>query len=92
MPNNGKGAAMLGKKPFCINEMDIVHSRKVGEQKWDIRKEMEKRERFIEMDGKEVDRKNDVERKGIFFLFLKTTGEKGEAAESKLRIDTLSST
>ncbi len=25
------------------------------------------RERFIEMEGKEVDRKNDVERKGIFF-------------------------
>lgn len=47
-----------------------------------------KRERFIEMEGKEVDRKNDVERNRIFL----TTGEEGEAAESKLRIDTLSST
>lgn len=46
------------------------------------------RERFIEMEGKEVDRKNDVERKRIFL----TTGEEGEATESKLRIDTLSST
>lgn len=46
------------------------------------------RERFIEMEGKEVDRKNDVERKRIFL----TTGEEGEAAESKLRIDMLSST
>ncbi len=39
------------------------------------------RERFIEMEGKEVDRKNDVDRKGIFFLRL---GRKGRRRRPSL--------
>lgn len=39
-----------------------------------------KRERFIEMEGKEVDRKNDVERNRIFFNDWGGMGGGGEQA------------